>query len=297
MIRSGAPPTGPGATPSGIPGDGQRSTPREPPSGRAWVARRPACAALALLAMLPAGCTTIGPSAPVSPGRGKSAEAFARDRTACMAETDARVQPMANRLNLVPRGPDGIAADNRVIQGAYDEEFGRCMADRGDVPAGSASTAATAVVPPATDVVGGPGTGPTDRGPAADAFRRWFVTRSGCFDRQAREARCSLSVNLEGFKLYYGDAGHGHDGDVLVLAMVLEDPTGNGDVPLVGYLRREGAAYRFVEELPDVHAAGIVPGTAVRFTPGRISFVGLTHREAEGRDSRTGATPITVRTD
>ena len=104
-------------------------------------------------------------------------------------------------------------------------------------------------------------------------------------------------MNLEEFTLYYGDAGHGRDGDVLVLAMTQEDPTGNGDGPLVGYLRREGGGYRFIKEFPGVYAAGVAPGTTVRFMPGRISFVGLTHREDEDRNSRTGRTPITLRTD
>ena len=99
---------------------------------------------------------------------------------------------------------------------------------------------------------------------------------------------------MEGYTLSYGDAGHGRDADVLALALILEDPSGNGDAPLVGYLRLEGGSYRFVREFAAVRAFGLAPGTAVRFVPGGISFTAVTHRDGEDRSSRTGRTAVTL---
>lgn len=67
---------------------------------RAAVAGRTASAlALALLA----SCMLIGPSAPVSPGPGKSPAAFDADRAACMRATDRELQPVANELTGAAR--------------------------------------------------------------------------------------------------------------------------------------------------------------------------------------------------
>ena len=91
-------------------------------------------AALVLLAFLPSACTVIGPTARVTPGPGKSPDAFASDRRGCMAEVDRRLQPVADRINAPGTPPSTIAANNAGLQADYDEGFVGCMAARGNLP-------------------------------------------------------------------------------------------------------------------------------------------------------------------
>ena len=85
-----------------------------------------------------ASCKTIGPTVAVSPAPGKAADAFAEDRRACMASTDAALQPVATRLNLTARRADEVTAGNARIQVMYDGRFGQCMSDRGNAVLASA---------------------------------------------------------------------------------------------------------------------------------------------------------------
>ena len=91
-------------------------------------------AALVLLAVLPSACTVIGPTARVTPGPGKSPDAFASDRRGCMAEVDRRLQPVADRINAPGTPPATIAANIVGLQADYDEGFVGCMAARGNLP-------------------------------------------------------------------------------------------------------------------------------------------------------------------
>jgi hypothetical protein len=122
---------------------------------RAAVAGRTAAAlALGLLA----SCILIGPSAPVSPGPGKSPAASDADCAACMRATDREPQPMANELNGAARRAAEVAADNARIQRMYDESYGGCMAGRGNVvpsPAPALSASAPAG-PGLSNAHGGP---------------------------------------------------------------------------------------------------------------------------------------------
>lgn len=99
-------------------------TPR--PAARRAAATGRARSALALVLL--ASCTVIGPTAPVSPGTGKSPAAFDADRGACMGSTDRRLQPVANALIGAARRATEVAGDNARIQRMYDESYGGCMA-------------------------------------------------------------------------------------------------------------------------------------------------------------------------
>ncbi|MGI4795897.1 MAG: hypothetical protein ACRYG8_17890 [Janthinobacterium lividum] len=72
-------------------------------SQRRWVQH---CGKLSVLicAMLAAGCTEIGPTVQVLPGAKKTFDEFASDQKACMAYTDAQVQPIANRSSEAQLG-------------------------------------------------------------------------------------------------------------------------------------------------------------------------------------------------
>ena len=71
---------------------------------------------------------------------------------------------------------------------------------------------------------------------------------------------------MRSYKLYQGDAGHGPYADVLVVAWFAEDPTGNGEGSLIGYLRCEGGGYRFVKEFQTERVFGVAPRTDVQST-------------------------------
>lgn len=96
--------------------------------------RRVFSAALALLALLPAACVAIGPTANIAPGPGKSPEAFASDRRSCMADIDRRLQPVADRINTLGISASTNAANNQHLQADYDRGFNDCMAARGNMP-------------------------------------------------------------------------------------------------------------------------------------------------------------------
>ena len=84
-------------------------------------------------------CTTIGPPVAVSPAPGKAANAFAEDRRACMAPTDASLQPLATTMNVIASSVDKITTGNARIQVMYDNRFGQCMSARGNAVLASAS--------------------------------------------------------------------------------------------------------------------------------------------------------------
>ena len=84
-------------------------------------------------------CTTIGPTVEASPAPGKTQAAFAQDRRACMASTDASLQPVATRMNLSAGSAEEVAAGNARIQIMYSDRFGQCMSARGDAVLASAS--------------------------------------------------------------------------------------------------------------------------------------------------------------
>ena len=87
-----------------------------------------------------ASCTTIGPTISVSPAQGKAPDAFAEDRRACMASTDASLQLLATGMNLSATSTDDMAAGNARIQVMYDDRFGRCMSARGNAVLASAAS-------------------------------------------------------------------------------------------------------------------------------------------------------------
>ena len=132
----GPPPSGDDRHPDGTP-PAPASVGAIPPRTarrRAGASRGAHRAALVLLAILPSACTVIGPTARVTPGPGKSPDAFASDRRGCMAEVDRRLQPVADRINAPGTLPSTIAANNVGLQVDYDEGFMGCMAARGNLP-------------------------------------------------------------------------------------------------------------------------------------------------------------------
>lgn len=86
-------------------------------------------------ALLPCGllaaCAVVGPTVPVQPGPGRTGAPFDADRRACMAQTDAQVQPVALHPGSTPNG----------VQALYDRAYGSCMAQRGNVVATAATVA------------------------------------------------------------------------------------------------------------------------------------------------------------
>jgi len=94
-----------------------------------------AAAAMAASATFLSACTVlIGPTVPVQPAPGKAPAAFLADRRACMAQTDAQLQPVADRRGGTPA----------QIQAMYDAFYGGCMASRGNVVAAAATGSAAA---------------------------------------------------------------------------------------------------------------------------------------------------------
>ncbi len=246
-----------------------------------------------------AGCKAIGPTVGFRPGPNMLASVLMADKRTCMDATDRQVQPFANRLNVAFRTTQQIEVDNQRIQDAYNAAFMQCMVQQGAVadtdPPTAAGTAIAVAAPRSRDAPANNnvGTLASDRGPAAESFRQWFTRqRKGCFDQQGKDAHCSLSVNMRSYKLYQGDAGHGLNADVLVVAWFAEDPTGNGEGSLIGYLRREGSGYRFVKEFQTERVFGVAPRTDVQFDSGTISFLAMTNIPSEGRNSDAGRTPM-----
>jgi hypothetical protein len=121
-------------------------------TGRA-TCRTAAAQFLAVLSCLAAAsCAVIGPTIPMEPGAGKTGAAFDGDRRACMAETDRRLQPIADRLNGEAANSRQIQDNNRYIQIAYDDAWGRCMSDRGNTFAPSAVPALGVPAPPTLEL-------------------------------------------------------------------------------------------------------------------------------------------------
>lgn len=115
------------------------------------------------VASLLSACTMVGPTVGVQPGAGRTAATLAEDHRACMAETDARLRPVALRPGMGPA----------VVQPLYDRAYGDCMGRRGNVVAAAA-----------------PGTYPAARAVAAGGGA---LTTSGLRDAGSVAARQSLS--------------------------------------------------------------------------------------------------------
>ena len=96
-----------------------------------------------LPALMLSGCTVIGPTVAVAPGAGKSEAAFEQDHRACMAQTDAALQPVADRLNGQASSPQQFAANNDTIQREYDRSYASCMDARGNILPGELASAQT----------------------------------------------------------------------------------------------------------------------------------------------------------
>ncbi len=73
-----------------------------------------------------------GPTVPVQPAPGRAPAAFLADRRACMAQTDAQLQPVADRRGGTPAR----------IHAMYDASYGRGMASHCNVVAAEAGSAA-----------------------------------------------------------------------------------------------------------------------------------------------------------
>lgn len=67
------------------------------PGNRRIRALRLTAASPTLCLLLLSACTTIGPTAQVLPGPGKTFEQFTADQTACTAYTDAQIKPLADQ--------------------------------------------------------------------------------------------------------------------------------------------------------------------------------------------------------
>lgn len=94
-------------------------------------------AAASALLLLP-GCATttvVGPTVQVVPGRGQSTAAQQADRRACMAQTTAEVQPVADRLSAAAVAQGFLRASGPTVaaqvQPMFDQGYGGCMAARG----------------------------------------------------------------------------------------------------------------------------------------------------------------------
>ena len=139
--------------------------------------RRDLVAALGCAGILLSACTVVGPTIPVQPGAGGNLATLQADRRACMAQTDARVQPIASR-------PGSSAARIQVL---YNEVYGRCMAARGNV----VSAAAT----PSTGRGDAPGVGATGlTDPDSIAARQSLASRIDGFRQACAGERISVSV-------------------------------------------------------------------------------------------------------
>jgi hypothetical protein len=88
----------------------------------------------------------------MEPSAGKTDAAFDGDRRACMAVTDGQLQPVADRLNGQAADPRRIQDNNRYIQVAYDDAWGRCMTARGNAFAPSAVPALGVPAPPTLEL-------------------------------------------------------------------------------------------------------------------------------------------------
>ncbi len=92
-----------------------------------------AALAIAASATFLSACTVlIGPTIPVRPAPGRAPVAFLADRRACMAQTDAELQPVADRRGSTPT----------QIQTMYDASYSRCMASRGNMVSAAVGSAA-----------------------------------------------------------------------------------------------------------------------------------------------------------
>jgi hypothetical protein len=144
----------------------------------------PARAGALALALLLQGCTTIGPTVHVEAGPGKSQAEWDEDRGACMKETDRAVQPFANGLNVdFGRTADQVRSDNGRIQQAYDNDYGHCMATRGNRVAGLAPVPTPAPMP--GDAVG-QAQEALDLSPVMDAVS---ASAAGSVEAKAKEFR------------------------------------------------------------------------------------------------------------
>lgn len=95
----------------------------DPVSGGGARGRLQRVAAVSCASIMLSACTLVGPTIPVQPGPGGSSATLQTDRRACMAQTDAQVQPVANR-------PGSSTAQIQVL---YNATYGSCMAARGNI--------------------------------------------------------------------------------------------------------------------------------------------------------------------
>lgn len=105
------------------------------------------------LSLAVAGCESIGPTVDLAPAPGQSQQAFAAAQSACMAQTDAQLQPVANQegtanLGQALTGNTNAGAQqvatNAQLQTSYNTDYANCMSAHG---AGDAA-ASTAPTPP-----------------------------------------------------------------------------------------------------------------------------------------------------
>ncbi len=113
-----------------------------------YIGRHSGLAPLVAAPILLTACAVIGPTVPMTPSPGKMAEAFESDHRTCMAITDRRLQPVADELDGPKADLRQVAANNELIQEAYNRSYIDCMAARGNVPPSAAVPIAQAQYTP-----------------------------------------------------------------------------------------------------------------------------------------------------
>jgi hypothetical protein len=135
-------------------------------------------------------------------------------------------------------------------------------------------------------------------GAAAPAILQWFTTdRSlGCFDRQERDAPCTVGDRTVSFDVYYGaSTGGGPQADAIAFVSYANDPTAANGISLaVAYFHGDGPDYRFIKTFPAVIGETLVKGTTVQFLPGKASFSMVVPRKGDPRCCPTGRASYTV---
>ncbi len=137
--------------------------------------------------------------------------------------------------------------------------------------------------------------GPT--GPAAAAVRQWFAAdlSLGCVDQDGKVLSCSQK-NGPTTGVFYGNADGGPGTpDAMALITYLADPTGNAQQTVAAAFRQDGTGqYRFIRRLNGASGTGVVPGTPVRFSGGKVMLTIQAMRPGDSRCCPTGRKQVSL---